>query len=76
MVGLRYPYSQEKKLDITIKVDLGDGDWKSLTFIGDKDKILPAMKQYIKENERYHIDILFSNEEETNQFTHDELFNQ
>lgn len=63
-------------MDITIKVDLGDGDWKASTFIGEKDKILPAMQKYIKENERYHIDILFSNEEESKQFTYDELFNQ
>ena len=62
-------------MDITIKVDLGDGDWKASTFIGEKDKILPAMQQYIKENERYHINIFFSNEEETKQFTRDELFN-
>lgn len=62
-------------MDITIKVDKRDGTSISHTFIGEKKDILKPMQKYIKENENYHIDILFQNNEDVQAFTHDELFN-
>ena len=61
-------------MDITVKVHLGDGDWKSSTFIGDKEKILPEIQKYIKEHETFEIDVI-SNDGSTD-LHNDELFNQ
>jgi hypothetical protein len=62
-------------MDITIKVISKEGELYSKTFIGDKDKILPSMQEYIKENNKHYIDVFFSCEEETKELTFDELFN-
>jgi len=55
-------------------VDLGDGDWKSSTFVGEKEKILPEIQKYIKEHETFEIDVI-SNDGSTD-LHNDELFNQ
>jgi len=63
-------------MDITIKVIIKDsGKLTAKTFIGDKDKILPSMQDYIKENKNNYIDVFFSDEEEAKELTFDELFN-
>jgi len=63
-------------MDITIKVIIKDsGKLIAKTFIGDKDKILPSMQDYIKENKNNYIDVFFSDEEEAKDLTFDELFN-
>ena len=62
-------------MDITIKVKERGGKMYGKTFIGDKEQILPQMKEYIEDNKHHYIDIFFSSEEESKQFTYDELFN-
>ena len=62
-------------MDITIKVKDRFGKMHSSTFIGDKDKILLGMQENIDKNRNAYIHILFSSEEESKQFTYDELFN-
>jgi len=62
-------------MDITIKVKKDDTWVGPKTFIGDKEQILEKMQEYIKDNKHHYIDIFFSTEEESKQFTYDELFN-
>ena len=63
-------------MDITIKANKRDGTWIAKTFIGDKkEDILTDMQKYIEDNKHHYIDIFFSNPEEAQQFTYDELFN-
>ena len=62
-------------MDITIKVITRDKEKKSHSFIGDKENILIPMQEYIKKNKHHYIDVFFSSEEESQQFTYDELFN-
>ena len=63
------------EMDITIKVKERNGKMYSKTFVGDKEQILPQMQEYIEDNKHHYIDIFFSTEEESKQFTYDELFN-
>jgi len=62
-------------MDITIRIDLGQGNYKSHTFIGDKEEILLPIQKYIEEHKYRHIDVLFQNEEDAQNLTYDELFN-
>ena len=63
-------------MDITIKVKDRFGKMQSSTFIGDKkEDVVQDMQKYIDKNRDKYIHILFSSEEESNQFTYDELFN-
>ena len=62
-------------MDITIKVKERGGTMYSKTFIGDKEKILPGMQEYIQDNKHHYVDVFFSSEEESRSFTYDELFN-
>tara|TARA_R100000900_G_scaffold110823_1_gene86495 strand:- start:39 stop:236 length:198 start_codon:yes stop_codon:yes gene_type:complete len=63
-------------MDITIKVKDRFGKMHSSTFIGDKkEDVVQDMQKYIDKNKNAYIHILFSSEEESNQFTYDELFN-
>ena len=61
-------------MDITINVKTNEGKEHSCTFIGDKDKILSSMQNYIKKNIDHHVNVVFNNEEEKRQFTYQELF--
>jgi hypothetical protein len=63
------------EMDITIKVKERNVEMYGKTFIGDKEQILPQMQEYIEDNKHHYIDIFFSSEEESKQFTYDELFN-
>jgi len=61
-------------MDITINVKTNEGKEYSRTFIGDKDKILPSMKDYIRKNIDNQINVVFSSDEEKSHFTYPELF--
>jgi hypothetical protein len=61
-------------MDITVKVKTRQGEFKSHSFIGDKEQILTDIQEYIKDNKHHYIDVFFSSEEDR-QLTYDELFN-
>tara|TARA_B100000900_G_scaffold394569_1_gene392127 strand:+ start:2023 stop:2220 length:198 start_codon:yes stop_codon:yes gene_type:complete len=61
-------------MDITINVKTDEGKEYSCTFIGDKERILSSMQDYIKKNIDHHVNVVFNNEEEKSQFTYPELF--
>ena len=61
-------------MDITINIKTTEGKEYSCTFIGDKEKILPSMKNYIKKNRDNQVNVVFSNDEEKSHFTYQELF--
>jgi len=61
-------------MDITINVKTNEGKEYSCTFIGDKEKILSSMKDYIKKNIDNQVNVVFSNEEDKSHFTYQELF--
>jgi len=61
-------------MDITINVKTNEGKEYSRNFIGDKDKILPSMKDYIQKNIDNQINVVFSSDEEKSHFTYPELF--
>ena len=58
-------------MDITVKVKTRQGEFKSHSFIGDKEQIL----EYIKDNKHHYIDVFFGSVEDSQQVTYDELFN-
>mgnify|MGYP001549620579 FL=1 len=62
-------------MDITVKVKTRQGEFKSHTFIGDKEDILPDIQRYIQDNKHSYIDVFFGSEEDSKQVTYDELFN-
>ena len=62
-------------MDITIKVKTRQGEIKSSTFVGDKEKILPKVQDYIEENKHHYLDVFFGSVEDSKQVTYDELFN-
>jgi hypothetical protein len=62
-------------MDITVKVKTRQGEFKSHSFIGDKEQILPKIQEYIKDNKHHYIDVFFSSVEDSQQVTYDELFN-
>ena len=63
-------------MDITIKVKDKFGKMRSSTFIGDKkEDIIQDMQEYINKNKDKYIHIFFGSEQESKQFTYDELFN-
>ena len=62
-------------MDITINVKTNEGKEYSCTFIGDKDKILSSMQNYIKKNIDHQVNVVFNNEEDKSHFTYPELFN-
>tara|TARA_R100001509_G_scaffold7585_1_gene4380 strand:- start:521 stop:712 length:192 start_codon:yes stop_codon:yes gene_type:complete len=62
-------------MDITIKVKTPEGKEYSCTFIGNKDRILSSMQDYIKRNIDNQVNVVFNNEKEKSQFTYQELFN-
>ena len=62
-------------MDITVKVKTRQGEFKSSTFIGDKEQILPKIQEYIKDNKYHYIDVFFGSVEDSQQVTYDELFN-
>tara|TARA_R100001510_G_scaffold38498_1_gene34885 strand:- start:401 stop:592 length:192 start_codon:yes stop_codon:yes gene_type:complete len=62
-------------MDITIKVKTPEGKEYSCTFIGNKDRILSSMQDYIKTNIDNQVNVVFNNEKEKSQFTYQELFN-
>ena len=63
-------------MDITIKVKDKFGKMQSSTFIGDKkEDVIQGMQEYIDKNRDKYIHIFFGSEEESKQFTYDELFN-
>ena len=61
-------------MEITINVKTTEGKEYSCTFIGDKEKILPSMKDYIQKNIDNQINVVFSSDEEKSHFTCPELF--
>jgi hypothetical protein len=61
-------------MDITINVKTNKGKEYSCTFIGDKDKILVSMQDYIKKNIGHQVNVVFSSDEEKSHFTYQELF--
>jgi hypothetical protein len=62
------------EMDITINVKTIEGKEYSCTFIGDKNKILSTMQEYIKKNIDHQVNVLFNNEEDKSHFTYQELF--
>jgi hypothetical protein len=42
-------------MDITVKVKTRQGEFKSHSFIGDKEQILPKIQEYIKDNKHHYI---------------------
>ena len=63
-------------MDITIKVKDKFGKMRSSTFIGDKkEDVIQDMQEYINKNKDKYIHIFFGSEQESKQFTYDELFN-
>jgi hypothetical protein len=62
-------------MDITVKVKTRQGEFKSHSFIGDKEQILPKIQEYIKDNKYHYIDVFFGSVEDSQQVTYDELFN-
>jgi hypothetical protein len=61
-------------MDITINVKTNEGKEYSCNFIGDKDKILSSMQDYIKKNRDHQVNVVFSSDEEKSHFTYQELF--
>jgi hypothetical protein len=61
-------------MDITINIKTNKGKEYSCTFIGDKEKILPSMQNYIKKNRDNQVNVVFSSDEEKSHFTYPELF--
>ena len=58
-------------MDITIRVDFGTGEAKTITFIGKKEVILPDVQDYIYKNHNKKITVHHNHGEE---ITHEELF--
>jgi len=61
-------------MDITINIKTIEEKEYSCTFIGDKEKILSSMQDYIKKNRDNQVNVVFSSDEEKSHFTYQELF--